>query len=189
MLKHPISKHGFLNAADFFGITGVKKPIVPIMIKRHNINGVLIDPALTLLINPSNIDITMASKIQPTKVRKNFKYNSGHSIEYHHDELDTMSVNCTTAQFYSSNGLTPTNLKETMAYDNFQKLIALYRNNGKTYNIHHDGIIDTVGEIVIHSLKTNYFGVFEEFSYTQSSDKPYNFAFTWSFVISRTENY
>lgn len=181
-----ITSLGYQGAQNFTGLTGVKKPALSMMIR------LLIDnspPPLFLLINPSNLDLNFASKITKNKVRRTYHYEIGYVFEYHHDELDTMNVSCSTALFYNSKyGLTNQNLKQTYAYDQFQKLLAIYRNNGRNFDKKYDELINSIGRVLIQYDNIQYIGSFDEFSFTETSENPFNYNLTWTFTISETKD-
>ena len=72
--------------------------------------------------------------------------------------------------------------RETIAYDKYLDMLALFHNNGAIY--------DTSGSIVFHGiLKVTfdggvYFGWFTSFTANESADKPYQFDLSANFTIS-----
>ena len=182
-----ISSDGFIGGSDFSGITGAKIPILPMLIRLEIDNP---PPPLTLLINPSSFDLTFASKVTKTKVRKAYRGDFGYSFEHHHDELDEISMSCDTALNYDFNrGLTDNNVNQVMAYDHTQKLLAIYRNNGKNYNTKQDSIIESIGRVVIQFDGVHYYGSFNDFKWTHTADTPFNYSLSWTFTVTETKNF
>jgi len=121
-------------------------------------------PAVVRLnINPKDMVLTYAKKVTATRVRANYirrEMNAvtGFTVEHHWDELDTVSLNCTTGNFWVNGGLhyprgghqdsgsQPTsnsvgrgfqgvgflsaNRSKSLAYRKLQAVMAMFRNNG-----------------------------------------------------------
>jgi hypothetical protein len=73
--------------------------------------------------------------------------------------------------------------RETIAYDKFLDMLALFHNNGSVY--------DTNGNIVLQGiLKLTfdggiYLGWFSAFSVSEAADKPYQFAISATFAVNK----
>lgn len=73
--------------------------------------------------------------------------------------------------------------RETIAYDKYLDMLALFHNNGSVY--------DSTGKIVFQGIiKITfdggiYFGWFSSFNVTESADRPYLFTLTTSFTVDR----
>lgn len=171
-----------------YNITGVKKALKSMVFELD------IDfppPPLTLLLNPSNLEFKLTPKIQETRVRWIDRRDSGFLMQTAHDDLDSISVECRTAQFYDNGGLTAKNATKSLAYENFAQLLAIYRNNGmnhvRTGTTQGASLIQSVGKVNIYYDGTVYKGYFESFTTTASQDTPFSIAFTFEFKV--IENY
>jgi len=132
--------------------------------------------------------ILKSKKITFQKVRMN-SINRGYIFQHHHDELDVMSVSGITAMAYHPTfGLTADLEVNSVAYDNWQKLLATFRNNGVNYSKTQDGLIDSVGRVSIKFDGKDYRGAFDELVYTMSQETPFHSTFSWTFTISETIN-
>lgn len=147
---------------------------------------------LILLINPTSLEIRFASKITEQRVRW-----SGLSPAYifhaHHDELDTLSVSGRSAMFMSDKGITRVNRTNTLAYENIERLVAIYRNNGMNLNSKPGSaakanpcVIDTIGRVIISYNGYVYKGHFVNFSISESEVNPFNVDFTFEYKVTRT---
>lgn len=114
-------------------------------------------PAVVRLnINPIDMVLTYAKKVTASRVRANYVRRelntvTGFTTEHHWDELDTVSLNCTTGNFWVNGGLhyprggsadTPlvanshqagflsANRSKSLAYRKLQAVMAMFRNNG-----------------------------------------------------------
>lgn len=113
-------------------------------------------PAVVRLnINPKDIILTSSKKVTAQRVRANYVRRelasvTGFTVEHHWDELDVISVNCTTGNFWVNGGLhyprggsadTPVansnqagflsaNRSKSLAYRKLQAVMAMFRNNG-----------------------------------------------------------
>jgi len=165
------------------GVIGAKNPRLK-MILTLDISTP--PPPLVLFINPSSMGISATKKITPQRIRSN-PLNRGYSIQHAFDELDTMSVSGMTAMMYHPQfGLTTKHSRSTASYDQWAKILALFRNNGVNYNSKEDLVIDSVSGVSIYYDGVTYKGSFDELTWKYSDELPYNFEFTWLFTISET---
>jgi hypothetical protein len=180
-----LNPSGYSNALFDIGISGAKKPYLPMSIELLINNP---PPPLILLINPSNLDRAMTKKISYQRVRAN-GYNRGFSIQHHHDELDVMTVSGISAMAYSKNyGISAISDRSSAAYDNWSKLLAMFRNNGVNYNRRENNVIDSMGNVSIKYDGWDYRGSFDDLSMAETQDNPFNFTFDWTFTITETIN-
>jgi hypothetical protein len=148
-------------------------------------------PSLTLLINPTSLEIRYVPKITEQRVRW-----TGTNIPYifhaQHDELDVLSATGKTAMFISENyGITRIDRRKTLAYENIAKLLAIYRNNGTNRNTKPDGIvnpctIESVGRVVLYYNGFLYKGHFTTFSISENDSTPFNLDFNFEFKVTKT---
>lgn len=182
-----VSTEGYIGGSNFSGIVGVKLPILPMLLRLEIDNP---PPPLVLLINPTSLDFTFAPKITKTKVRRSHRGEAGYSLEHHHDELDTLSVSCNTAlNYHPTRGLTDDNMNQVMSYDHTQKLLAIYRNNGRNYDTKQDGIVNSLGRVVIQFDNVHYYGSFDDFKWSHAAESPFNYSISWSFTVTETKNF
>jgi hypothetical protein len=168
-----------------FNIKGVKTPLKPMVIELE-IN--VPPPPLTLLMNPESLDIKFASKVTEQRVRWIDKRESGYILHTHHDELDMMSASGKTALFYTDRGLTSFDRQDSLAWENIQKFIAIYRNNGINFNstpgFRGSGVIDSVGRVMITYDGFIYRGSFESLTINETEEKPFNLDFSFDYKIT-----
>lgn len=108
---------------------------------------------MRLNVNPKDITLTYAKKVTAQRVRANYYRRelgavTGHVVEHHWDELDTISVSCVTGNFWVSGGLdyprgeqagwtglnsaSADTRTKSLAYRKLQAVMAMFRNNGCT---------------------------------------------------------
>lgn len=73
--------------------------------------------------------------------------------------------------------------RETIAYDKYLDLLALFHNNGAIYDT--NGNVAFQGEIKIIFDGGIYFGWFNNFSVTEEASQPYQFKISTAFTVSR----
>jgi len=170
-----------------FNITGVKKPLKQMVVELEINNP---PPPLILLINPETLDLKFAHKVTEQRVRWTDRKQSGYILHTHHDELDMMSASGKTAMFYTDKGLTSYNRKDSLAWENIQKFIAIYRNNGMNFNStpgrRGSSVIDSVGRVLITYDGSIYKGSFESLTINETDEKPFNFDFNFEYKITHT---
>ena len=87
-----------------------------------------------LLINPNNLDIKESTKISPIRVRQTNSKTKGYILHAHHDDLSDLTMSGKSAMFYNESGAAIENFQNSLAWNNIQNFLALYRNNGFNYN-------------------------------------------------------
>lgn len=75
--------------------------------------------------------------------------------------------------------------RQTIAYDKYLDMLALFYNNGAVYDS--NGTIVLQGIIKITYDGGVYLGWFNDMPVTESADKPYQFTFTTTFTVHREE--
>lgn len=169
-------------------ITGAKTALKPMVFELDIVQS---PPALILLINPESLDLKFTPKVTEARTRWTDRRQSAYIFHAHHDELDMLSAAGKSAMFYDSNGLTSGNRTESLAWDNIQKLLAIYRNNGMNFNSKPNSIssvIDFVGRVVITYDGYIYRGSFESFSISEAQEKPHNVEFNFEFKVTQIYN-
>lgn len=175
--------------ANIANITGSKRPIKP-MVFELDINFPP-DP-LILLVNPETLEKRFISRVSESRVRWINRNDSGYILQAHHDELDVLSMSGRSALFYSQNGLTTRERRQSLGYDNIQKLVAIYRNNGVNFNRRPGrrgtNLMQSVGRVVITFNGYIYRGSFENLTITETQERPFNLEFSFEFKVTRTFN-
>ncbi|MDD5649715.1 MAG: hypothetical protein PHF86_04745 [Candidatus Nanoarchaeia archaeon] len=169
-----------------------------ITVKRTNVKPMVFEleindppPPLTLLINPSTLENKSVSKILEQRVRW-----TGGNIPYifqvHHDELDVLISSGKSAMFFSNEkGLTRIERIKTAGYENIEKLIAIYRNNGTNRNTKPNGsinpcTIETIGRVILSYNEFIYRGHFTSFSVSENESMPFNIDFNFEYKVTQT---
>jgi hypothetical protein len=145
---------------------------------------------LILLINPASLELKFTSKISEQRVRWTGA-NPAYIFHAHHDELDVLSASGKSAMFMSDKGLTRSDRKDTLAFENMERLVAIYRNNGTNRNKKANSsvnpcAVDSIGRVVISYDGFVYKGHFTNFSWSENEMNPFNVDFTFEFKVTRT---
>lgn len=142
---------------------------------------------MVLHVNPSSMSIQYNRQVDRIQTRGGF-------VEQHWgDSTQEISFEQATGGFMRlytglSNITNPAyggSRRETLAYDKYLDLLALFHSNGSVY--------DSRGNVVMQGiLKCTfdggvYLGWFNSFSVTESADKPYQFTLSSSFTVHREE--
>lgn len=183
----PVFQSAFRSPDDEFDGSG-KRPVVFDIIGPDWETSVLPDYLkMVLHVNPTSMSISYANVIERIQTRGGF-------VEQHWGEgVRSIDFNMSTGGFmrlYS--GLSNItggpgsinaggNRRETIAYDKYLDLLALFHNNGSVYDI--NGKIVFQGIIKVSFDGGVYFGWFSDFSPTDAAEKPYQFALTAKFTI------
>ncbi len=171
-------------------------------------------PAVVRLnVNPKDLVLTYAKKVTATRVRANYVRRelntvTGHTVEHHWDELDTISLNCTTGNFWVNGGLHyprggfhSASRSKSLAYRKLQAVMAMFRNNGcgwltggtqlrsseeqnffgKDYNI-----IVNAGSAFLMYDNIIWYGHFESMKVNEQGENPNSFEFSIEFKVART---
>jgi len=145
-------------------------------------------PSLTMLINPTNLDVTYSPLITETRTLGGFAH------EYWGEQLTSLSATGKTAMFLDSEkGLTNKDARLTESYQYFMTLLNIYKNNGKGYFTAFDSNasranptkIASFGIVVMIYDGRQYDGSFETFSYTEDSLQPFNLEYSFTFKAIR----
>jgi hypothetical protein len=145
-------------------------------------------PALTMLINPANMDLSFSPLINETRTL------GGFIQEFWGEQLTTLSASGQTAIFYDTSGITNKNSRNSESYQNFIKLINIYKNNGKDYSDTfstaalkaNPNKIISFGTIIMQYGGKKYEGFFESFSVKEIAQKPFNLEYDFTFKITKT---
>jgi len=172
-----------------YNITGAKTPLKP-MVFELDINNS--PPPFVLLINPSSLDLKFTPKVNEQRVRWADRRESAYVFQVHHDELDILSAEGKSAMFYTHRGITSADRTQTLGWENIQRLLAIYRNNGMNFNSKPgrkgSAVIESVGRVIIVYDDFLYRGSFESFQLNEASDKPFQLDFSFDFKVTRIFN-
>jgi hypothetical protein len=110
-------------------------------------------PEMVMLINPENLDIAYNQIINETRTL------GGFAEEHWGEQLSSISSSGRTAMFYSSGGLTRLDAKSSAGYENFSRMLDIYRSNGKGYDtkkVHNPNTITVFGTIAMSYMNKEY---------------------------------
>lgn len=194
-----IVKSAFQSRLDDFDGSG-KRPVVFDIIGPDRQTSLLPpDLKMVLHVNPSSMNFTYQKTISRQQTMAGF-------VEYHWGTNPTeIAFNMATGGFvrlYSGlsniTGTTPSNNKlppgmqavdvggtrrETIAYDKYLDLLALFHNNGSIYDAR--GNIAFQGQILITYDAGSWWGWFTTFTVEETAEKPYQFSLTANFTVDR----
>jgi len=144
---------------------------------------------MVLHVNPTTMDIAY------TKVIERIQTKGGYVEQHWGEGVATINFNMATGGFvrlYSglSNitggpGAIDTlgTRRETIAYDKFLDMLALFHNNGSVYDL--NGTIVFQGILKITFDGGIYLGWFSTFAITEAAEKPYQFVLTSTFTVGQ----
>lgn len=185
----PVFRSAFQSPEDEFDTNKGKKPVVFDILAPDYETSILPEGMkMVMHVNPQSMTINYAKIIERTQTK-------GGYVEQHWGEgARTIDFNMSTGGFmrlYS--GLSNITggpgafdaggtRRETIAYDKFLDMLALFHNNGSIY--------DTTGKIVFQGIiKITfdggiYLGWFSSFNVNEDASKPFQFALTANFLVS-----
>jgi len=185
----PYFRSAFKSAADEFSGLGIR-PVIFDVIGTDGQTSLLPDSLkLVLHVNPSSMQFQHQQVVERIQTKGGF-------VEQHWGESPmTISFDMATGGFMRlytglSNITGPTSgggvdaggtRRDTIAYDKYLDMLALFHNNGSVYDA--QGRIAFNGLIRIIFDGSTFDGWFQSFSVTEAADKPYQFAMNASFVV------
>lgn len=138
---------------------------------------------LVLKVNPTSMSIKYAQIITRIQTRGGF-------VEQHWGDGDIgIDFEMVTGYFMrvfvgtisnTDPTVTGTSRRDTLGYDTYLDMLALFHNNGSIYDI--NGNVVLQGKIKITFDGGVYFGWFSSFSVSESPEKPYMFTMNASFI-------
>lgn len=184
--RPPIFKSAFVSEDDEFSAQGIR-PVVFDILAPDLVTSILPEGTrMVLHVNPSSMAFSYAKQIERIQTKGGF-------VEQHWGEAArSITFAMATGGFkrlYS--GLsnvtggghdTDGTRRETIAYDKYLDLLALFHNNGSIY--------DTSGQIALQGIIKVlfdggvYLGWFTDFGVTEAADKPFQFALTATFTVA-----
>jgi len=184
--KPPVFKSAFVSADDEFNGLGVR-PVVFDILGPDLITSILPEGLrMVLHVNPSSMNFSYAKQTERIQTKGGF-------VEQHWGEAArSVSFNLATGGFkrlfsglsnVTGGGFdTEGTRRETIAYDKYLDLLALFHNNGSIYDA--SGQIALQGIIKITFDGGIYMGWFQTFSVTEAAEKPYQFDLSAEFTIA-----
>ncbi len=184
----PVFRSAFKSKDDEFDTNKGTKPVVFDILAPDHETSILPDGlAMVLHVNPSSMSLNYTKMIERIQTKGGF-------VEQHWGEgVDGIDFNMATGGFkrvfsglsnvtggpgaYDAKGTR----RETIAYDKYLDMLALFHNNGSVYDA--SGKIVFQGMIKITFDGGIYFGWFSDFNVTEAAEKPYQFALTTKFTI------
>jgi len=138
---------------------------------------------LHFLVNPSDIAIAHRRQFTEAYTRQ------GWITEHWGEQLDTIAGNGTTAGFFLKEcGMTMWYHTRTIAYRNFMKLYAFYRNNGVIYRKFTPKRPEALGAVIIWYDNTYYWGSFNDFRFTYNAEDPFKIPYTFNFTVRQSRS-
>jgi hypothetical protein len=183
--NRPTFRGAFEGPEDEFAGLG-KRPVVFDVLAPDQETSLL--PAgvkLVLHVNPSQMQVKYTRKVERIQTRGGF-------VEQHWgDDTQQLSFQAATGGFmrlYSglSNITNPKyggTRRETLAYDSYLDLLALFHNNGSIYDQNQQIIMQGVVKVTFDGGV--FLGWFSSFNVTESAEKPYQFTLSAEMDISR----
>lgn len=187
MPSPPVFRSAFTSPLD--ETTGLgKRPVVLDILGPDWTTSILPDDLrMVLHVNPSTMSLQYNRQVDRIQTR------GGYVEQHWGDSTSEISFEQATGGFMRlqtglSNITNPAyggTRRETISYDKYLDLLALFHNNGSVY--------DSRGNIVLQGiLKITfdggvYLGWFNTFTVTESSEKPYQFQISSAFTVHREE--
>lgn len=173
------------GAEDEFSGRGVR-PVVFDIIAPDGVSSILPESLkLVLHVNPTSMKIAYERVVERTQTR------SGYVEQHWGDGTQTINFDMATGGFMRlyaglANNTSPTltqgTRRESLAYDSYLDMLALFHNNGSVYDL--KGRVALQGIIKVTFDGGVYYGWFTTFNVTESADKPFQFTLTAAFEVS-----
>lgn len=180
---------GMYPAGQDEGATGSgKRPVILDILAPDLETSMLPDGIkLVLYVNPNSISIKHDKTITAIQTRGGF-------VEQHWgDNTQGITLEMATGGFkrlytgliggITSPALTGGTRRETLAYDSYLDLLALFHNNASIYDMR--GQVVAQGQIKLTFDGGVYLGWFSSFSVTESADQPYRFTMSGEFTVAK----
>lgn len=139
---------------------------------------------MVLHVNPRNMSLKYTRQVERIQTRGGF-------VEQHWgDAANTIDIEAATGGFMrlytglsnvTSPAMTGGSRRETLAYDSYLDLLALFHNNGSVYDI--DGQVALQGVIKMTFDQGVYLVWMDSFTATESTENPYQFTLSASMTV------
>jgi hypothetical protein len=199
--KLPVFRSAFNSFRDEFSGQGKRPVVFDILAPDQETSLLPEDLRLVLHVNPRTMTFQYEKQIERTQTRGGF-------VEFHWgDAAERVSFSAATGGFMrlyaglsnktgssfggnlqgTGSALTAVQgRRETIAYDKFLDMLALFHNNGSIYDV--NGNIVIQGYVKLSFDGGVYIGWFDgEFTVTESAEKPYQFELSTNFIVDREE--
>lgn len=182
----PVFKSAFVSADDEFNGLGVRPVVFDILGPDMTTSILPADVRMVLHVNPASMAMSYAK--QTTRIQTKGGFVEQHWGEAARSITFTMATGGFKRLYTGLSNVTGGGFdtggtrRETIAYDKYLDLLALFHNNGSIY--------DDTGQIAFQGiLKVSfdggvYLGWFSSFNVTESADKPYQFDLTADFTVA-----
>lgn len=183
--NRPVFRGAFTGADDEYAGLG-KRPVVFDVLAPDQETSLLPEGVkLVLHVNPSQLQVKYTRKVERIQTRGGF-------MEQHWgDDTQQISLQMATGGFmrlYSglSNITNPKyggTRRETLAYDSYLDMLALFHNNGSIFDQNQQIIMQGVVKVTFDGGV--FLGWFTSFNVTESAEKPYQFTLSAEMDISK----
>lgn len=143
------------------------------------------DLKLVLKVNPKSMSLNYAKNITRIQTKGGF-------VEQHWGEgTQAIGFDMVTGGFMrlytgmsnvTSPELTGGSRRETLAYESYLDILSMFHNNGSVYGV--DGQVALQGSLKLTFDGGVYYGWFNSFSVTESTENPYQFSMSAEFEVS-----
>lgn len=163
---------------------------------KDSLTQMQLTPPLRLLINPNSFSVKSQKVVSDGNWGR-----KGPIVEFWGDEHDKISGSGQVAAFYALDtmphlgrggpGLTRSARNVSLAWQNFQSLYLLYRNNGGMYlpdvnQRDRDVLLTAVGSVYIYYDGILYIGSFDSFNVREQDQKPFTVEYDFEFTVRAT---
>lgn len=172
---------------DYGNLRRGRRPVIFDVVKADGETSLLPEGLkLVMHVNPRSMNLSYAKQTERTQTRGGF-------VEFHWgDAAEEITFDAATGGFMRlwsglsniTGGLGTQGRRETIAYEKYLDLLALFHNNGAIY--------DALGNIVVQGyIKMTFDGAVHigwfdgQFAVTESAEKPYLFELSARFIIDR----
>lgn len=183
----PVFRSAFKSPEDEYSGRGVRPVVFDILAPDHETSILPDHLKMVLHVNPSSM------KMSHTKVIERIHTEGGFVEQHFGDGAENISFEMATGGFMRLfTGLTNITgggievggtRRETIAYDKYLDMLALFHNNGHIYDYHGRLVFD--GIIKIWFDGHTWYGWFQSFSVTEAAETPYQFTLSANFIIDR----
>ena len=181
----PVFRGSFTGAEDEYAGLGKRPVIFDVLAPDHETSLLPEGIKLVLHVNPSQMQVKYARKVERIQTRGGF-------VEQHWgDDTQQISLQMATGGFmrlYSGlSNITSTKYggtrRETLAYDGYLDMLALFHNNGSIYDYNQQIVLQGIIKVTFDGGV--FLGWFTSFTVTESTDKPYQFSLSAEMDIAK----
>lgn len=181
----PVFRSAFKSPEDEFSGRGVRPVVFDILAPDYETSILPDYLKMVLHVNPTSMKMSHAKVIERIQTEGGF-------VEQHFgDGTETIQFEMATGGFMRLyTGLTNITgggidvrgtRRETIAYDKYLDMLALFHNNGHVYDYH--GRLVLSGIIKIYFDGHTWYGWFQSFSVSEEAESPYQFTLSANFII------